>query len=629
MSAFNAGANCFLGNPLAEKTIGPNPTTIRGVSSHINIHPREPKIIYPSGKYIVVKNINDPSDCFIYRGHSQPTTVAKFSPNGYWVASADVSGKLRVWSWDNPEHLTKLELPVFSGEIKDIDWDHESKKLVAVGDGSPLSVKVFTWDTGNSAGECVGHSKRVLSCAYKPSRPFRIFTASEDMKTIFYAGPPFKLDHSNSCHSNFVNCIRFSPNGEKAVSVSSDKKIQVYDGKTGVEAGDIPDAHTGSIYSVAFTPDSTKFVTTSADKTIKLWDTQTLTSEQTFVTVEPSQAQVGDMQVGVVCAGTLILTLSLNGNINYFDPSTGSPSPVRIVQGHQVAITSLTVDRDNGVVYTGSYDGVVCSTNFSAGTITTRLNGTDKRNISGSAHNGMISGLTVVGSTLFSIGWDDTLRKADILSNNYIGETSTNGQPSGISSSGDFVAVVTNSEIIVYHGEEKIASLGNLSYLPQCVSLLGSIELAVGGSDNKTHIYSIIDGNLNEITTIETRSKVTAVAYNPLGDSLAIGDEGRQVELYERGTWEARVKGRWVFHTSRINCLAWSPSGIQLASGSLDENIYIWNTVNTSSKQHLPFSHMSGVTGLGWLDDERLVSAGNDHVIVSWRIPPPPAAPST
>lgn len=51
MAAFNAGANCFLGNPLAEKTIGPNPTTIRGVTSHINIHPREPKIIYPRSFY--------------------------------------------------------------------------------------------------------------------------------------------------------------------------------------------------------------------------------------------------------------------------------------------------------------------------------------------------------------------------------------------------------------------------------------------------------------------------------------------------------------------------------------------------------------------------------------------------
>ena len=446
------------------------------------------------------------------------------------------------------------------------------------------------------------------------------------MKTIFYAGPPFKLDHSNSCHSNFVNSIRFSPNGEKAVSVSSDKKIQSYDGKTGVETGNVVDAHTGSIYSVAFTSDSSKFVTSSADKTVKLWDTQSLACEQTFAPVDPSEAQIGDMQVGVICIGSLILTLSLNGNINYFDPSVGSPAPVRVVQGHQVAITSLTVDRENGVVYTGSYDGVVCSTNFSAGVITTRLNGSDKRNISGAAHSGMIAGLTVVGPTLLSIGWDDTIRKADVFSNNYVGETSTNGQPSGISSSGDFVAVVTNTEITVSQGEERIASLGNLSYLPQCVSLLGSVEIAVGGSDNKTHIYSIADGTLNEITTIETRSKVTAVAYNPLGDSLAIGDEGRQVELYERGSWQPRVKGRWVFHTSRINCLAWSPSGLQLASGSLDENIYIWNTVNPSTKQHLPFSHMSGVTGLGWLDDERLVSAGNDHVIVSWKIPPPPAA---
>jgi WD40 repeat protein len=91
---------------------------------------RLPYIIYPSGKYIVVKNVNNPSDSFVYRGHSFPATVAKFSPSGFWVASADTSGKLKVWSWDHPEHLLKLETSVFSGPISDIDWDHESKKIV-------------------------------------------------------------------------------------------------------------------------------------------------------------------------------------------------------------------------------------------------------------------------------------------------------------------------------------------------------------------------------------------------------------------------------------------------------------------------------------------------------------------
>jgi WD repeat-containing protein 1 (actin-interacting protein 1) len=486
---------------------------------------------------------------------------------------------------------------------------------------------VFTWDTGNTAGECVGHSKRVSTCAYKPSRPFRVFTGSEDMKTIFYAGPPFKFDHSNSSHTNFVNCLRYSPNGEKVASVSSDKKIQFYDGKTGQEEGSIPDAHTGSIYCVAFSPDSTKIVTTSADKTVKYWDVASLTCEQTFTPGDPADLQVGDMQLGVVyeqAPGSLFITLSLNGNLNYFDPSTGSATPVRVVQGHQVAITALTADRENGIVYTGSFDGVVCATNFAQGGIVTRLVGTDKRNTSGAAHGGMVSGLTVIGGTLLSIGWDDALRRADLSTNTYLSESPTNGQPTGISSSGDLVAYVTNAEISIYRGEELIASLTNLSYQPQCVSLFGAIELAVGGSDNKTHIYSLGENStLTEITAIETRSKVTAVAYNPLGDSLAIGDEGRQVELYDRNTWEPRVKGRWVFHTSRINCLAWSPSGTQLASGSLDENIFIWDAVNPANKLHLPFCHMSGVTGVAWLDEERLVSAGNDHVIVSWKLPAP------
>ncbi len=56
------------------------------------------------------------------------------------VSCVDTSGKVRVWSWDNPEHITKLECPVFAGEIKDLDWDSESKKIVACGDGSGMVI---------------------------------------------------------------------------------------------------------------------------------------------------------------------------------------------------------------------------------------------------------------------------------------------------------------------------------------------------------------------------------------------------------------------------------------------------------------------------------------------------------
>ena len=95
MSGFSAGANAFLKSDSLVGLDGPNPTTERGKAVVITHHPKEPRIIYPSGRFIVVRNLENPSDTFVYRGHTATTTVAKFSPNGFWIASGDISGKVR------------------------------------------------------------------------------------------------------------------------------------------------------------------------------------------------------------------------------------------------------------------------------------------------------------------------------------------------------------------------------------------------------------------------------------------------------------------------------------------------------------------------------------------------------
>jgi WD40 repeat protein len=237
----------------------------------------------------------------------------------------------------------------------------ESKKVVAVGEGSGMLAKVFMWDTGNSVGEIVGHNKRIISVAYKPTRPFRIMTGSEDMRTIFYQGPPFKLDHSNNnCHTNFVNCVRYSNDGNHVVSVGSDKKVQFYNGATGEPSNAIANAHTGTVYSAAFSPDSTKLATASADKTVKIWDVATQTCEK--VINFSDDAQVGDMQVSIVWTAQCFVSVSLNGDFNVL--SVDSDKPVRVIQNHQVAITSMYLDREKNMLYTGSFDGLVISRLF-------------------------------------------------------------------------------------------------------------------------------------------------------------------------------------------------------------------------------------------------------------------------
>jgi len=154
-------------------------------------------------------------------------TVAKFSPSGCYIASGDIKGKLRVWSYDNEEHLCKLDITVLSGPIHDLSWDFESKRIVIVGEGSKsdansVCTKVIQWDSGVTCGSLAQHTmKKAYTCAFKQSRPMRIVTGGmEDSKCYFNAGPPFKRvmivedgkpSPSESCHvRGTIFCVRYN-----------------------------------------------------------------------------------------------------------------------------------------------------------------------------------------------------------------------------------------------------------------------------------------------------------------------------------------------------------------------------------------------------------------------------------
>ena len=156
----------------------------------------------------------------------------------------------------------------------DICWSPDSKRIVVCGEGKDIFARAFLWDSGSSVGEVVGHSKSLNSCDFKIERPFRVVTASEDTDTGFYAGPPFKLDHLNTEHTNFVNSVRFSPDGKFYVSGGADGRAFLYDGREGklvaeVGGGAEP-AHKAGIYAVSWSPDSKRFISASADKSVKV-----------------------------------------------------------------------------------------------------------------------------------------------------------------------------------------------------------------------------------------------------------------------------------------------------------------------------------------------------------------------
>ena len=68
-------------------------------------------------------------------------------------------------------------------------------------------------------------TKAINSVDFKPTRPFRAITGSEDNAVSFFEGPPFKWKTTMSDHEKFVHVVRYSPDGERFVSGAADGRV--------------------------------------------------------------------------------------------------------------------------------------------------------------------------------------------------------------------------------------------------------------------------------------------------------------------------------------------------------------------------------------------------------------------
>ena len=162
------------------------PPIARGSSCPLKTDIKGDKLLYKSGNTVVLRSVEPSDDGKIevmqYTQHLYPVTAAAMSPSGCYIASGDERGNLRIWACDTPDKILKLETPLFAGAILDIAWSGDSQRILAVGDGGAIFGKVIMWDSGNSVGEISGHMKKINSCSFKTSRPFRLVTGGEDNK---------------------------------------------------------------------------------------------------------------------------------------------------------------------------------------------------------------------------------------------------------------------------------------------------------------------------------------------------------------------------------------------------------------------------------------------------------------
>lgn len=119
------------------------PSTERGRGILISGDAKSNAVLYCNGRAVIIRYLDRPLDVSVYSDHAYQTTVARFSPNGEWIASADVSGVVRIWGTHN-DHVLKVEFRVLTGRIDDLMWSPDGMRIVASGDGKGKSfVRAF------------------------------------------------------------------------------------------------------------------------------------------------------------------------------------------------------------------------------------------------------------------------------------------------------------------------------------------------------------------------------------------------------------------------------------------------------------------------------------------------------
>ncbi|XP_006569606.1 actin-interacting protein 1 isoform X2 [Apis mellifera] len=587
------------------------PKTQRGQPLVLGCDPKGKNFLYTNGNSVIIRNIDNPAIADIYTEHSCPVNVAKYSPSGFYIASGDQSGKIRIWDTVNKEHILKNEFHPIGGPIKDIAWSFDNQRMVVVGEGRERFGHVFMAETGTSVGEISGQSKPINSCDFRPTRPFRLITGSEDNTIAVFEGPPFKFKMTKQEHTRFVQAVRYSPSGNLFASAGFDGKVFIYDGINSDLIGEIGSpAHQGGVYGVAWKPDGSQLLTASGDKTCKLWDieTRSLISEFNMGTT------VDDQQVSCLWQEKYLLSVSLSGFINYLDVDNPT-KPLRIIKGHNKPITVLTLSPDRSTIYTGSHDGYITNWNAKTG---------ENNRIQGHGHGNQINGMKATKNLLYTAGIDDTLRLVDIDTNMYTDTVivKLDSQPRGLDIYKDIVVIATIRQITVTQDGRKISNT-SIDYEPSCISInQENGDIAIGAtSDNMLRIYALSDTNLTLKMELQHLGPVTDVAYSPDSKYLVACDTNRKVVLYTCPEYKLAHNREWGFHNARVNSVAWSPNSIMVASGSLDTTIIIWSVTNPAKHTIIKNAHpQSQITRLVWLDEETLISVGQDCNTKIWRI---------
>ena len=228
-----------------------------------------------------------------------------------------------------------------------------------------LSAKTDIYEKLALANTLTGHTQQVNSVAIS-SNGQTLVSGSGDNTIKIWNLTTGKLKTTLTGHTQPVDSVAISPDGQTLVSGSYDHTIKIWNLKTGKLKSTLT-GHTQTVNSIAISPDGQTLVSGSYDRTIKIWNLKTGELKATLTGHTQPVNSVAISSDGQIVSG------SSDNTIKVWNLATGELKST--FTGHTYPVLSVAISRDGKTLVSGSGDNSIKIWNLTTGELKNTLTG--------------------------------------------------------------------------------------------------------------------------------------------------------------------------------------------------------------------------------------------------------------